>query len=292
MLRPPPRSTLFPYTTLFRSARGEAPRLADPPVRQGSLFRFPRRPRRPAVAARRRRARRHPRAVRAARRPRRAGRVPDAQRQDRKSTRLNSSHVEISYAVFCLNATPPSALYPLSLHDALPICSRRSAAPGRSASTARESISISSTPPTARSGRASPPRSTTSARSASSAASPPCWSCSRCSASRSEEHTSELQSRRDLVCRLLLECYAPLRALPSFPTRRSSDLLAEKRRAWQIRQYGKGVYFDFLDAPDGPQWPRVAAALDDIRAQCEQRGVPAVLVVFPMLSVKIGRAHV
>ena len=75
--------------------------------------------------------------------------------------------------------------------------------------------------------------------------------------------------------------------------------LAEKRRAWQIRQYGKGVYFDFLDAPDGPQWPRVAAAFDDIRAQCEQRGVPAVLVVFPMLSVKtweeydktFGRIH-
>src|SRR5438445_180803 len=43
-------------------------------------------------------------------------------------------------------------------------------------------------------------------------------------AKRSEEHTSELQSRQYLVCRLLLECYATHRRLHSFPTRRSSDL--------------------------------------------------------------------
>src|SRR5262245_15165425 len=41
---------------------------------------------------------------------------------------------------------------------------------------------------------------------------------------RSEEHTSELQSLRHLVCRLLLDCYVHHRALHSFPTRRSSDL--------------------------------------------------------------------
>src|SRR3712207_2531527 len=41
---------------------------------------------------------------------------------------------------------------------------------------------------------------------------------------RSEEHTSELQSRQYLVCRLLLECYGDHRDLHSFPTRRSSDL--------------------------------------------------------------------
>src|SRR5690554_233260 len=40
---------------------------------------------------------------------------------DRKSTRLNSSHVRISYAVFCLNAPATTAIYTLSLHDALPI---------------------------------------------------------------------------------------------------------------------------------------------------------------------------
>src|SRR5690606_28936289 len=41
--------------------------------------------------------------------------------RDRKSTRLNSSHVKNSYAVFFMNATPYYVLYPLSLHDALPI---------------------------------------------------------------------------------------------------------------------------------------------------------------------------
>src|SRR2546430_6438475 len=61
MIRRPPRSTLFPYTTLFRSPRRR---------------RAQRRPRRPACAPRR--------------------------RADRKSTRLNSSHSQISYAVFCL----------------------------------------------------------------------------------------------------------------------------------------------------------------------------------------------
>src|SRR5205807_4001957 len=66
MIRRPPRSTLFPYTTLFRS----------PLVGH----------RRDARAAPRWRCRR------------RGGRA----RQDRKSTRLNSSHLVISYAVFCL----------------------------------------------------------------------------------------------------------------------------------------------------------------------------------------------
>src|SRR5438552_1468047 len=44
---------------------------------------------------------------------------------DRKSTRLNSSDQIISYAVFCLHVPPRTELSPLSLHDALPICSRR-----------------------------------------------------------------------------------------------------------------------------------------------------------------------
>src|SRR5215203_6645721 len=71
MIRRPPRSTLFPYTTLFRSpGRGTA-------RRRGSLHNPSRRP----VGA-------------CARRAPRPG--------DRKSTRLNSSHANISYAVFCL----------------------------------------------------------------------------------------------------------------------------------------------------------------------------------------------
>src|SRR5215475_3342210 len=64
VIRRPPRSTLFPYTTLFRSGRAAHRRGAADP-RRGAPGR------------------------------RRAG-------PDRKSTRLNSSHVKISYAVFCL----------------------------------------------------------------------------------------------------------------------------------------------------------------------------------------------
>src|SRR5258707_9753315 len=94
MIRRPPRSTLFPYTTLFRSRHAQTvhPRLLEPAADLRRLLEL------------------------------NAGltRVD----RDRKSTRLNSSHTEISYAVFCL---------------------------------------------------------------------------------RSEEHTSELQSRQYLVCRLLLE---------------------------------------------------------------------------------------
>src|SRR2546430_9368719 len=67
MIRRPPRSTLFPYTTLFRSAAGdERQRLFDQMAAQMPFF-------------------------------------ADYQKKtDRKSTRLNSSHSQISYAVFCL----------------------------------------------------------------------------------------------------------------------------------------------------------------------------------------------
>src|SRR5690349_23168750 len=82
MIRHPPISTLFPYTTLFRSVR-------EDPDRQ------PRRDR-AAHPARLPRAG-HPHGGRALR-----GRYRGEIREDRKSTRLNSSHVEISYAVFCL----------------------------------------------------------------------------------------------------------------------------------------------------------------------------------------------
>src|SRR6266508_2277992 len=46
---------------------------------------------------------------------------------------------------------------------------------------------------------------------------------------RSEEHTSELQSRGHLVCRLFFHLYGDHRDLPSFPTRRSSDLITSSR---------------------------------------------------------------
>src|SRR3712207_8686021 len=83
MIRRPPRSTLFPYTTLFRSGRGE---------------------RRCVALARARVERGEEGTLRA------LGRVglkrgPVPQHEDRKSTRLNSSHANISYAVFCLKKT-------------------------------------------------------------------------------------------------------------------------------------------------------------------------------------------
>src|SRR5690348_17651839 len=75
MIRRPPRSTLFPYTTLFQSDRrvhGEGPGLAVPHLAAGRVQRG-------------------------------AGRRDGhALGPDRKSTRLNSSHPSISYAVFCL----------------------------------------------------------------------------------------------------------------------------------------------------------------------------------------------
>src|SRR2546426_8476062 len=82
MIRRPPRSTLFPYTTLFRSERVRLPRGAPDrhPVRQVAPARGG------AQGA-----------------ERRAGEAEGREEiRDRKSTRLNSSHLVISYAVFCL----------------------------------------------------------------------------------------------------------------------------------------------------------------------------------------------
>src|SRR2546430_7433269 len=89
MIRRPPRSTLFPYTTLFRSLVDGGGQLLVAVGRFGALqgHRAP-----------------HPRGGRGAR-PREA---------DRKSTRLNSSHSQISYAVFCLKKKKANIL----LHNA------------------------------------------------------------------------------------------------------------------------------------------------------------------------------
>src|SRR5436190_4217521 len=85
MIRQPPTSTLFPYTTLFRSRGDQAPRA---PVRGGRALR-----RRPPHGGHQQL---HPGTV-SRDRPR-----DRALSRDRKSTRLNSSHTVISYAVFCL----------------------------------------------------------------------------------------------------------------------------------------------------------------------------------------------
>src|SRR5690242_20967906 len=96
MIRRPPRSTLFPYTTLFRSdgcktytcSDGVAdkylwanPNYAQEVPRQNKRHRLPCFVRKPIASS---------------------SASPDLIRSDRKSTRLNSSHMSISYAVFCL----------------------------------------------------------------------------------------------------------------------------------------------------------------------------------------------
>src|SRR3990167_53366 len=134
MIRRPPRSTLFPYTTLFRSMFAREMEKLEKDI--GGIQ---------DMTA-----------------------LPDAIFVDRKSTRLNSSHSQISYAAFFFNDTAPTEIYTLSLHDALPIyvCSRNGKAgkghrrhPGHDRAARRH-------------------------------------------LRRSEEHTSELQSQSNLVCRL------------------------------------------------------------------------------------------
>src|SRR3989338_6839532 len=87
MIRRPPRSTLFPYTTLFRSSFFQLHNMQPPPVLLNS----------PGLDAV----------------------LPIL--ADRKSTRLNSSHSSISYSLFFFNDTATTEIYTLSLHDALPI---------------------------------------------------------------------------------------------------------------------------------------------------------------------------
>src|SRR3712207_8619926 len=91
MIRRPPRSTLFPYTTLFRSLERNPPRQ---PL--GAIAPAPE----PAEPAEDPEV--HPGKGGAGRRDRMRRRLARPEIGDRKSTRLNSSHANISYAVFCL----------------------------------------------------------------------------------------------------------------------------------------------------------------------------------------------
>src|SRR3989338_6938590 len=133
-IRRPPTPPLFPYTTLFRSQVVFVSEL--PKTRNMKIMR---------------------RVVRAVFRG-----------EDRKSTRLNSSHSSISYAVFFFKDPAPTDTSPLPLHDALPI-----------SGGVRQ-------------------RTTQNAEHENHAAGSACGVPRR----RSEEHTSELQSQFHLVCRL------------------------------------------------------------------------------------------
>src|SRR3712207_6974831 len=98
MIRRPPRSTLFPYTTLFRSALELLETRGGVGERDGV----------PAeLQLRRDLTRQRPQCLLLL---------------DRKSTRLNSSHANISYAVFCLNKTHTFAMMTLSCRCRRPTC--------------------------------------------------------------------------------------------------------------------------------------------------------------------------
>src|SRR5690349_19439476 len=129
-------------------------------------------------------------------------------RGDRKSTRLNSSHVEISYAVFCLTPRPPTpTLFPYTTlfrsghrHRDRPAQPRPHGPEHRPAQHRQHRGHQRQRPHDAR--RVDPvplPHLYTVKE--------PALHCK--DARRSEEHTSELQSRRDLVCRLLLDPATP-----------------------------------------------------------------------------------
>src|SRR2546427_4753846 len=100
MIRRPPRSTLFPYTTLFRSALKTHESSPQKEKRQKLCQLLPsvssRQARSSALGGRQRVAQ------------------ADVQLADRKSTRLNSSHSQISYAVFCLKKKKKKNIAPRS----------------------------------------------------------------------------------------------------------------------------------------------------------------------------------
>src|SRR3990167_7198535 len=131
MIRRPPRSPLFPYTTLFRSFFGRADSEDPLASSEGS------------------------------------GSIEEIRNTppDRKSTRLNSSHSQISYSLFFFNDPATPEISPLSLHDALPIFLR--------ACRLRRSAGLERRLGQHRRDPQYPPRS--------------------------EEHTSELQSQSNLV---------------------------------------------------------------------------------------------
>src|SRR5688572_1526706 len=205
MLRRPPRSTLFPYTTLFRSASRPAYRFVAqrlPWLNRPLAFEQVH-----GVWNR----------SRVSFAPMGSSTDPNRLQVDRKSTRLNSSHSQISYAVFCLkkktvcsklastraktrvravflfNATAATEIYTLSLHDALPIC----VAPG--VPVRRAKAPVAQPPAGVRAGarRLEPLARLVRPHGLQHGPEPP--------SGRSEEHTSELQSQSNLVCRLLLE---------------------------------------------------------------------------------------
>src|SRR3712207_7744663 len=100
MIRRPPRSTLFPYTTLFRSKMadrrwGDAAEMAVLELVDHPVLNRKRQPKAAGAEGTEQKS-------------------PEAPKEDRKSTRLNSSHANISYAVFCLKKKNMTPVLPFS----------------------------------------------------------------------------------------------------------------------------------------------------------------------------------
>src|SRR5688500_3327396 len=212
--------------------------------------------------------------------------------RDRKSTRLNSSHLVISYAVFCLTASACTPSYALSLHDALPIF-RKLPVREPNRLVLFKSLSDAKFSPGGYNGVSDRDESGRTVRTSF-----PFQAYARLrerkgdAVSRSEEHTSELQSPCNLVCRLLLDRLGLHPFLRSFPTRRSSDLQeaasegAQPARALQVF-VGREVQPGRLQRRERPR--RVGADSEDFvplpslcaAARAEGRR-----------GLEIGRAHV
>src|SRR5438477_472169 len=119
-----------------------------------------------------------------------------------------------------------------------------------------------------------------------------CFPMSPPGSGRSEEHTSELQSHVNLVCRLLLECYGDHRDLHSFPTRRSSDLYRTAMRSLVILLVALSVVSPVAAEPE-PDLTIDAAT----RGKVIEGSLAALTryYVFPDVATRIGeigRAHV
>src|SRR5947207_2434880 len=202
--RSTPTSTLFPYTTLFRSVvssktvtaavpRPRQPTLPGPLKSSGvsnsaSVIRPMLIP--PGM---------QPFALRPFQTP-----PPCLKGRDRKSTRLNSSHTVISYAVFFFNTTLNPDIYTLSLHDALPICRFIEDSDCRRAKAKAADLAGTIEVERRVKFRFGHQAHADTARNAAFRLTAFPDAAAVLERPRSEEHTSELQSHSDLVCRLLL----------------------------------------------------------------------------------------
>src|SRR5689334_19984513 len=209
---------------------------------------------------------------------------------DRKSTRLNSSHSSISYAVFCLMQPPqPSNLFPYttlfrSPNATMPSITRMPSGYASPGNCAKPWIN--------KSNNATRPSPRSSPRMRNWLAKPNGWTPFPASAQwRSEEHTSELQSQFHLVCRLLLDAAAtaiePLSLHDALPIseRNHAEHYTDAFRLRQSRQLRKTLDKQIEQCDEA-----IATLIaQDAELARKAKRLDAIPGVGP---VEIGRAHV